>query len=876
MIKVFLFLTWFLFILENIPASSQGQEIILNTGWKAKRSIEIPVDGSVITSQEFVLYDWMDAKIPGTVLTTLLHNGKIPDPFFGNNNEQIPDIYFTGRDFYTYWFFNSFTLPERKNKKVCWLKFRGINYSANIFLNGTRVNKRPHRGMFLREKYNITQLVDMVKPNRLAVLVEPPDPAGNPNGGQGGDGQIGKSVTNQFVAGWDWIQPIRDRNTGIWDKVSLEITGPVDIRNPFIKARIPGKRFPGTIQAPAWITVSAELVNGTGQPQTGVLKIMLNGEEKTVKVELPPQDKVVVTFPEWQIRNPKLWWPNGYGEQNLYQLHLNVEMESGELSDNESATFGLRQTGTYFDREIGARVFLVNGQKIFIRGGNWIASDAMLRLSPERYEAEVRMHSEMNMNMIRIWGGSITERPEFYNACDKYGILVMQDLWITGDCNGRWNDTRKKDSQARRRDYPDDHSLFLESVADQVKMLRNHPSLYVWCGGNEYPPPPDINDVLQNELFPALDGTRYYLDESTSDSLLTNTIGGNGDGPYNIRDPEWFFSFKSYPFNPEIGSVGLPNVETLKKIMNEKDMVPPRGFRGPPVWRFHKYSGYGNFIEQYGTPENIKDFCFKAQIVNYEQYRALLEGFNANMWNWYTGVLIWKNQNPWSALRGMLYDFFLDQTGGFYGVKHGSEPIHIQLNLDDSTVCIVNHTFSHLENMVAIAEIYDLHGKEIYREQKQVSINPSSVSELFTIHASGVSNDVFFVRLILTNQENDLISENFYWLKQPGKDYTILKDLKRVNLNGNAKILKKGKNNQVVLELENLDEEIAFFIRLKIIYPEKGELVLPVFYEENYFTILPGKSRKVTIELPLKLNWEKKPEIELEGWNISGMKIPIR
>lgn len=730
--------------------------------------------------------------------------------------------------------------------------------------------------MFLREKYNITQLVDMVKPNRLAVLVEPPDPVGNPNGGQGGDGQIGKSVTNQFVAGWDWIQPIRDRNTGIWDKVSLEITGPVDIRNPFIKARIPGKRFPGTIQAPVWITVSAELVNGTGQPQTGVLKIMLNGEGKTVKVELPPQDKVVVTFPEWQIRNPKLWWPNGYGEQNLYQLHLNIEMESGELSDNESATFGLRQTGTYFDREIGARVFLVNGQKIFIRGGNWIASDAMLRLSPERYEAEVRMHSEMNMNMIRIWGGSITERPEFYNACDKYGILVMQDLWITGDCNGRWSDTKKKDSRARRRDYPDDHSLFLESVADQVKMLRNHPSLYVWCGGNEYPPPPDINDVLQNELFPALDGTRYYLDESTSDSLLTNTIGGIGDGPYNIRDPEWFFSFKSYPFNPEIGSVGLPNVETLKKIMNEKDMVPPRGFRSPPVWRFHKYSDYGNFIEQYGNPENIKDFCFKAQIVNYEQYRALLEGFNANMWNWYTGVLIWKNQNPWSALRGMLYDFFLDQTGGFYGVKHGSEPIHIQLNLDDSTVCIVNHTFSQLENMVAIAEIYDLHGKEIYREQKQVSINPSSVSELFTIHASDVSNDVFFVRLILTNQENDLISENFYWLKQPGKDYTILKDLKRVNLNGNAKILKKGKNNQVVLELENLDEEIAFFIRLKIIYPEKGELVLPVFYEENYFTILPGKSRKVTIELPLKLNWEKKPEIELEGWNISGMKIPIR
>ena len=174
------------------------------------------------------------------------------------------------------------------------------------------------------------------------------------------------------------------------------------------------------------------------------------------------------------------------------------------ISDKESVNFGIRQTDNYFDKVVGGRVFLINGQKVFIKGGNWIASDALLRLSPERYEAEVRMHAQMNMNMIRIWGGAMPERPEFYDACDKYGLLVWQDLWVSGDCNGEWFDPKKKESQARRKAYPDDHSLFLETAIDQIKMLRNHPSLYLWCGGNETPPPPDINHALETRIFPEI------------------------------------------------------------------------------------------------------------------------------------------------------------------------------------------------------------------------------------------------------------------------------------------------------------------------------------------------------------------------------------
>ena len=227
-----------IFITVN-TSFAQTQEILLDEGWKAKRVLEVPVDGTIVSSPEFELYDWMEAVVPGTVLTTLLHNRKVPDPFFGLNNELIPDIGEIGAEYYTFWFLKRFTLPELKQGEQVWLKCRGINYSANMFLNGRRINSDTHKGMFLREKYLLTPFLEKSRTNNLAVLVEPPIPVGKANGGQGGDGTIARSVTQQFTAGWDWICPIRDRNTGIWDQVSLEFTGPVDIRNPNVITKVP-------------------------------------------------------------------------------------------------------------------------------------------------------------------------------------------------------------------------------------------------------------------------------------------------------------------------------------------------------------------------------------------------------------------------------------------------------------------------------------------------------------------------------------------------------------------------------------------------------------------------------------------------------------
>src|SRR5690242_9112450 len=616
-----LFLFFFCFVAFNVKA----QKYELNKGWKCINIKDAKAGGEKISKPSYLLQGFINATVPGTVLTTMLNDKMIPDPFYGMNNKKIPDIYDTGRDYYTYWFVNDFSEKANPGEQV-WLHFRGINYSCDVYLNGHKLNTERFYGMFLRQEYNITKLLAKSGKNRLAVIVYPPDPVGNPNGGQGGDGTIAKNVTNQYVAGWDWIQPVRDRNTGIWDKVTIEKTGPVNVQNVHVVTKVTGKRFVEGSQKPAIIKVSAELLNASGETVTGALRYDLAGEKVSKSISVPAGKTITVSLPEHLLKNPKLWWPNGYGPQNLYMINVKFVTKDSKVSDEEPVTVGVREITTKWNSSTHSREVMLNGEPIFIKGGNWIISDEMLRFSKERYDAEVRFHRDMNLNLIRIWGGAITERPEFYNACDKYGLLVMQDFWNSGDCNGRWMDPKKKDDQWTRRKYPDDHQLFLTSVVDQVKMLRNHPSLALWCGGNEITPPEDILVAMRDSIMPKLDGTRYLIEYSNSDSMSYNPFGGNGDGPYGIQDINTFWEHQTYPFNSEIGSMGMGDYASLERFIPKENMkIPGEDFRTmDSVWRYHKYIGYGNHIDAYGKPTDVKDFADKAQLVNYDQYRALM------------------------------------------------------------------------------------------------------------------------------------------------------------------------------------------------------------------------------------------------------------
>ena len=849
----------------------------LTSGWKCSPIGKVKLSGEEISTLHYAPENWMDAVVPGTVLTTLLKNKQVPDPFYGMNNEKIPDIYFTGRDYYTYWFINDFKEKLPVKEEQVWLHFRGINYSCDVFLNGKKINKQRHYGMFLRQSYNITSRLNKSGNNRLAVIIYPPEMVGNPNGGQGGDGTIAKNVSSQYVAGWDWIQPIRDRNTGIWDKVLIEKTQSVNIQNPHVITLVPGKRKVDGTQQPAIIKVTTELENASATIIKGKVQYEIGGQTSQLAVTIRPNSVEEIRLPDLIMKNPRLWWPNGYGPQNLYPSNIKFIANNARVSDEEQISVGIREIQTSWNAVTKSRQLEVNGQKIFIKGGNWIISDAMLRFSEQRYDAEIHFHRDMNLNLIRIWGGALPERPEFYNACDKYGLLVMQDFGMSGDCNGRWEDPMKKEDQWTRRKYPDDHQLFLRSAADMVTMIRNHPSLAFWCGGNEITPPDDIFIPLRDSIIARLDGTRWWVDYSNSDSMSYNSIGGNGDGPYSIQDINSFWQNRTFPFNSEIGSIGIGDYASLERFIPPANMNPPLypSKQIDSIWNYHKYIGYDQYIEPYGKVKNIRDFTQKAQLVNYDQYRALSEGFTSHMWDWYTGFIIWKTQNPWTAMRGQMYDYYLDVNACLYGLRSGNESLHVMCNPADGMITLVNNGMEAKRNLMLVCKIYDLSGKITPVTQVFTYIEPSSVKKIFAIKETldkAAKEKGCFLDLQLLDENKNILCDNFYWYPDASRKYSGLQSMEKAEVKISAKLVSEGKIE--VMISNPLTNTVAFFNRVSLVDEKTKLRILPAFFSDNYFSVVPGAVKKIVMESPV-LPSSAKLMVTINGWNVQEQYVEL-
>ncbi|XP_072979719.1 mannosylglycoprotein endo-beta-mannosidase isoform X1 [Typha angustifolia] len=824
---------------------------VLDSGWLAARSTEVSATGvQLTTTQPPSSPDapWMEAAVPGTVLGTLVKNKLVPDPFYGLNNEAIIDIADSGRDYYTFWFFTTFQCALSGKQHVN-LNFRAINYSADVYLNGHK--EILPKGMFRRHSLDITDILHPDGNNLLAVLVHPPDHPGSipAEGGQGGDHEIGKDVATQYVEGWDWMTPIRDRNTGIWDEVSISITGPVNISDPHLVSSFfdDFKR--------SYLHTTLELQNRSTWLAECSLTIQVTTEVEgniclvehleSQELSIPSQSVLQYTLPPLFFYKPNLWWPNGMGNQSLYNVEITVDVKGFGASDSWSHHFGFRKIESTIDAATGGRLFKVNGEPVFIRGGNWILSDGLLRLSKKRYKTDIKFHADMNFNMLRCWGGGLAERPEFYHYCDVYGLLVWQEFWITGDVDGRGVPVSNPDG-------PLDHELFMLCARDTVRLLRNHASLALWVGGNEQVPPVDINRALKNDLklhplfMPQekmttpgegfsqdssdpskyLDGTRIYIQGSMWDGFADGK-GNFTDGPYEIQSPEAFFmdDFYRYGFNPEVGSVGMPVAATIRATMpSEGWEIPLLNKRSNgyieevpnPIWEYHKYIPYSkpgkvhDQIELYGHPKNLDDFCEKAQLVNYVQYRALLEGWTSRMWTKYTGLLIWKTQNPWTGLRGQFYDHLHDQTAGFYGCRCAAEPVHVQLNLATYFIEVVNTLRDELSNVAVEISVWDLEGTcPYYKVTEKMFVPPKKVQQVVEMKYPKMKNakPVYFLLLKLFRlSDTAILSRNFYWLHLPRSDYKLLEPYrtKKIPLKVTSQVSISGSMYKVQMRVENM------------------------------------------------------------------------
>ena len=833
---------------QNLPAPME-----LNSGWQLQDAAKVSDAASVISAQSYQPANWIAATVPGTVLTSMVNDGVYPEPFYGENNREtvIPE----SLNKTSYWYRTVITVPKEYAHHQVWVHFDGANFTSEVWVNGSQVGTI--QGAFIRGRFDITKLVKPGETAVLAVKVSPQPHPGVPHehtiaNGVGKNGGITAIDGPTFLCtiGWDWLNAVRDRDTGLWQKVWLSASGPVLVDDPLVITHLP---LPKTDSAD--ITVKATLENTSGKPQTGMLEGSFGDVNFSEKVTLKPGETQTVTLdpkttPALHVANPKLWWPNGYGPQNLYTLHLRF-IDRGHESDSHDTIFGIRKI-TYGGMD--ALTISVNGVKVFIRGGDWGLDEGMKRIPRARLDAEIHLHALANMNMIRNWVGQSTSE-DFYELCDKYGILLWDEFFQANPSDGP---------------NPDDLDIYLANVRDKILRFRNHPSIALWCARNEGSPPPAIDQALA-KMIPELDPARLYQPSSTAGR------GVMSGGPYYWREPENFY-VPDAPFKTETGSMSVPTLESIHGMMPQKDWEVIND-----DWAEHDFAKgaqhgdtYPSVLAgRYGRIVNLADFVRKAQMMNYEAYRAMYEGRNAHLFAPDTGVITWMSNPAQPSFVWQLYHYDLEPNASLFAVKSASELVHIQMNEADRHLQVINNLPHDLTGYTAHVALYSLWGGAKPALEKDIPVSGPADTAIDLGPVPQPQNfwslyPLSFIKLDLHDEQGQIVSRNLYWkpLAAMANDLTALDSLPTIQLDGSIARHDAGDRLGLEVTLKNPGKAMALMAHLQLRRKSTGDRVLPAFYSDNYVWLAPGESRTITIDAALADLKGDTPLVVLDGWNV--------
>ncbi len=860
---------------------------------------------------------WFPVNVPSTVLTGLVANKVYPDPYNGMNNMLIPDASDEFNHQYhleqyshlpnepnpwkkPYWYRTQFPVPAGDKGKNFSLVFKGINYRAEVWVNGMLIADSSRMvGMFEEFALNVSKAIRPGQSNGLAVKIYPLDYPGLPshpqlnalgdfyeNGGPNGD--IAKNVTMLCSVGWDWIPEVRDRNMGIWQPVYLRTTGQVVISKPHVVTELPSLPDTGL----AKLSLSLDLTNNSDASRHGKLRVTISPEnfagetisfDKELTIDASGSKEISLTAADTKellIHQPHLWWPLGYGAPNLYRIHLKW-VDGDAVSDDITFCYGIRTVDSKATDVKGwiRRDFYVNGRRIHLVGGAWVP-DMMLNRDSLRYDYEVRLCATGNVNLLRIWGGGLGETDDFYEAADRYGLLVWQDFWVTGDTNGGFKGSS---------DYPLESHVYVDNVISTILRIRNHPSLLVWTGGNEGHAREELYNAMRDNVA-KLDGTRPFIPCSSGFSKAPKTWKGSwpdnlaagvySGGPYWWMEDAAYYRLvdkgRDWVFKDETGIPSQPPYNTLAKII--PDLVPDSTLPYPlnNSWGYHdacagngKYQVYYKaMVDQLGAATSLKDFSEKMQLLNAGGYRGIFEAAGHKL-NETGGVLLWKLNAAFPSVVWQVYDWYLEPNAGFYFMQRACEPVHIQLNLDDSVVAVVNRTYQARSHLSFHAELLGIDGSSLYQQSGVVDLKTTEAKEILSLHdllarTTGIS----FLVLELKDEQGKPISHNVYWMS-PGHDFKGLRQMPgshvQVRVLGSEQA---GSDKKWTVQLTNDSHQLAFFLNPQLI--KQGEEVLPSFWSDNYFSLMAGESRTVTVSCPTAQLGGLDPEIRLEGWNVNA------
>jgi exo-1,4-beta-D-glucosaminidase len=826
--------------------------------------------GAEVSVPGFTTEGWHHTQVPSTVVGALVVDKTYPDPFFGTNLRSFPGVdypiggLFSNLDMpknspfrCSWWYRTEFTTPAGDDGKTAWLHFDGINYRANIWLNGQKLaDEKDIVGPFRAYEFDATKLLHSGQPNALAVEVFAPEK---------------EALAITWV---DWNPAPPDKDMGLWKDVYLTATGAVSLRHPFVRAKLDAS------YETAELSVSADLYNASSRSVEGSLTAEIGGIHVTQPVQLAPSETKTVqfdpsAFPQLKLRNPKLWWPYQMGAQNLYTARLAFET-GGQPSDEARVNFGIREVKSELTPK-GALLFRVNGKRVLLRGAAW-TPDMLLRWSPKKAEAELRYTKDMGLNTIRLEGKM--ERDEFFDIADRMGFLVMPG-WCCCDFWEMW-----------RRWKPEHYKIAAASLDHELRRLRNHPSVFVWLYASDGPPPADV-EKMYLDIIKAAQWPNPTISSAAEDATkLTGPSGVKMTGPYDYEPPNYWLVDKeaggAFGLNTETSpGPAIPPLESLKRFI-------PAGHLWPidNVWNYHaggerftNMKAYQEGLEKrYGKPANLEDFLRKSQAMAYEGQRAMFEAYARNKYT-STGVIQWMLDNAWPSLIWHLYDYYLAPAGGYFGTKKACEIVHVQYSYDDNSVAVVNGNYEPLTGLHVSAKIYSVDAAEKYSHAVKLDVPADSSAKAFDLPKP--EEMTYFLRLELHDSAGKLVSDNFYWLSSkpdvlnwkgrrdtaytPQADFGDLKALNQlppVKLDLQKSVRAQGDKVSVRVTLRNRSKSMAFMVHLRLTKGKSDEDITPIFWDDNYVSLLPGGECTLTGSYGVSALDGKEPALEVDGWNV--------
>ncbi len=863
--------------LGELPASV----VSLNDGWEIQSSCEAKSTGQQVSTAGFEANGWHKTTAPNTVVGTLVDDKTYPDPTYGTNLKNFPGMNYNDKSIFSiqdmpegspfrcsWWWRTEFAVKPPFLGDHFWLHFPGINYRANVWVNGKKIaDAKDVAGTFRIFEFDVTSVLKTDGQNAVALEIFAPE-------------------KNDLGITWvDWNPTPADKDMGIWKEVTLTSNGPVAVRNAFVKSKL------GAEYKTAELTLSADLRNQTDKDVKGTLVAEVEGQTLKQDVELAAGETRTVRFapaqfPQLKLEHPKLWMPYTLGTPNLYTAELHFHVHGAEnVSDRAQVTFGIREFTSELTAK-GHRLFKLNGRNILIRGAAW-APDMFLRPMSKKLDADLAYVRDMGLNTIRLEGR--IDRDELFEKTDKLGILVMPG-WTCCDAWERW-----------KRWTPETHAIAKASMADQARRLRNHASVFVWLYGSDGPPPADVEQMYLDVLKEAEWPNPSISSASETATKVTGNSGVKMTGPYEYVPPVyWLADTKAggaYGYNTETSpGPAIPTRESLEKFIPRDHLWPI-----DDVWNYHagkeRFTTVNVFTDgltrRYGAATSLDDYERKAQAMTYDGERAMFEAYGRNKYT-STGVIQWMLNNSWPSLIWHLYDYYLVPAGGYFGTKKAMEPVHVQYGYDNHSVAVVNDTRNAVPGVKVGATLYNLDATQAATHGGTLDLAPDSSTKAFDLPLPDKISTTYFLKLQLHDAQGKLLSDNFYWLSTkadaldwakrkdtvytPQKDFadlTGLNSLPQVTLSVHASKTTAGGRDTITVMAKNPGSSIAFMTHLRLTRGPGGDDVVPIFWRDNYFSLLPGEERQVTATYDSSALDGEPAVLVVDGYNVASKTLQL-